>query len=385
MDRSGWIRTTSRPRLAHVREKARELGAHLEKLSQRIAELRNLAQAEGSDPLARAEALQQRIQLQDSELAGALEELRAQNAALEEAHAVLEDERARYDDLFDAAPDAYVTTDPRGIIREANAAAAGLLGVAQRALPGKLLIGFVARRDTRAFRGKLNALNEEHAQAFSLHLRPRGGAPFRASLSVRSMRSARAEALELRWTIRPGSEPSTKGERDLLAEIALILRASPSTSGAASPAVVLLAEDIEQLVMAGEAGAREAISPIVLVERALARARAHVPDTEASIDVGSIANDVVLQVAPERATWAIARLLVLIGACTLRGRRGGSTYVLELRASSRPEPSRSRLAYAAVHTALAAEGGGLRIAVPTEGAEGDLVYEISLPVRSRDA
>ena len=36
----------------------------------------------------------------------------------------MEQERHRYQELFDAAPDAYLTTDPAGIVREANLAAA---------------------------------------------------------------------------------------------------------------------------------------------------------------------------------------------------------------------------------------------------------------------
>jgi len=199
VDRSAWIRTKSAPQLAQGREKARELAAHVERFSRRIDELRSLGQTEvSSDPRARCELLQHRIQLQDAELTLALEELRAQKGALEEAYAVLEDERGRYADLFDAAPDACITTDERGIIREANAAAAAMLAVVQRTLPGKLLIAFVARRDTRAFRSKLSVANQQPTQAFSLHLRARGSAPFPASLSVRAFRRARADSLELR-------------------------------------------------------------------------------------------------------------------------------------------------------------------------------------------
>ena len=54
----------------------------------------------------------------------------------------LEGERAKYVDLFENAPDAYVVTTAHGILSEANIAAGRLFGVTARALVGKALIGF---------------------------------------------------------------------------------------------------------------------------------------------------------------------------------------------------------------------------------------------------
>src|SRR5215217_7306866 len=88
------------------------------------------------------------------ELHVAEEELRVQNEALTTANAALDGERARYRGLFDFAPDGYVVTDDEGVVREANHAAADLLGRVARHMPGKPLRVFVHPDD----RPRLDAL-----------------------------------------------------------------------------------------------------------------------------------------------------------------------------------------------------------------------------------
>ena len=58
------------------------------------------------------------------ELQTASEELRAQNEELIVAREIADTERRRYQELFDQVPDAFLVTDPRGVIREGNKAAA---------------------------------------------------------------------------------------------------------------------------------------------------------------------------------------------------------------------------------------------------------------------
>src|SRR5437660_1295203 len=77
------------------------------------------------------------------ELHTAEEELRQQNEALIAAAHELQTERQRYQELFNFAPDPYLETDPGGVIREANQAAAALLQVHPRFLAGKPLRVFV--------------------------------------------------------------------------------------------------------------------------------------------------------------------------------------------------------------------------------------------------
>jgi PAS domain S-box-containing protein len=61
-------------------------------------------------------------------------ELEMQNEELRRAQAELDAARARYFDLYDLAPVGYLTVGENGLILEANLAAAGLLGLARRAL-----------------------------------------------------------------------------------------------------------------------------------------------------------------------------------------------------------------------------------------------------------
>ena len=73
------------------------------------------------------------------ELRVAQEELRQQNEELLASTAALEAERQRYHELFNFAPDAYLLTDPNGLIREANLAAAGLFRYSPLRLAGRPL------------------------------------------------------------------------------------------------------------------------------------------------------------------------------------------------------------------------------------------------------
>src|SRR5687767_6129084 len=70
------------------------------------------------------------------------EELR-QSESLAEVSRALEEERQRYQDLFDFVPDGYLITDLDGTIREANRSASQLLEVDTMALVGKPLAVFV--------------------------------------------------------------------------------------------------------------------------------------------------------------------------------------------------------------------------------------------------
>jgi PAS domain S-box-containing protein len=122
---------------------------------------------------------------------------------LEKTYELLERAQAKYFNLFDGTPDAYVMTDAKGTICDANSAAAALLEMAPRALAGKLLISFVARGDTRLFREGLRSLTDPAApRRLLVHLRPRGKRPFGAVLSVATIPDARGHVIGHRWTIQ---------------------------------------------------------------------------------------------------------------------------------------------------------------------------------------
>src|SRR5256885_14419498 len=63
-------------------------------------------------------------------------ELEMQNRELRESQAMLEESRARYADLYDFAPVAYVTLDKDGRVVEANLTTTAYFGVDRSALIG---------------------------------------------------------------------------------------------------------------------------------------------------------------------------------------------------------------------------------------------------------
>lgn len=100
---------------------------------------------------------------QDQELQICMEELRVASEELMAMRDRLAVERQRYAELFDFAPEAYLETDARGNIREANRAAAQLLHCAPEHLVGKPLAIFVEEDDRRDFRAKFAALEAKGA------------------------------------------------------------------------------------------------------------------------------------------------------------------------------------------------------------------------------
>ena len=74
-------------------------------------------------------------------------ELELQNEELRRAQVALEESRARYYDLYDLAPVAYVTVSKPGLILEANLTTCTLLGLARSALVGQPFSRFILRED----------------------------------------------------------------------------------------------------------------------------------------------------------------------------------------------------------------------------------------------
>ena len=74
-------------------------------------------------------------------------ELEMQNEELHRAHAALQEERARYFELYDLAPVSYCTLDEQGLILEANLTAAHLLGVTRSAMVNQPVTRFIFHDD----------------------------------------------------------------------------------------------------------------------------------------------------------------------------------------------------------------------------------------------
>ena len=112
-------------------------------------------------------------------------------------------ERQRYQELFELAPDGYLETDLRGIIRRCNRAAATLLDLPIGSLTGKSLAGFVAPEDRSLYRRRLLVLRQlERASEWELALKAAGGARVYAGVTVALVRDREGNPAALRWLLR---------------------------------------------------------------------------------------------------------------------------------------------------------------------------------------
>ena len=147
-------------------------------------------------------------------LANALEELRVveeeicqHNEVLQQARQELDNERHRYQDLFDFAPDGYLVTDIHGKVHDANRAAAELLNVPQKYLSGKVLTNFVPEEQRRVFRSLLLQLRSiDRIQEWEISLLARSKPRFEAAITVVTVKDAKGKVIALRWLIRDITE-----------------------------------------------------------------------------------------------------------------------------------------------------------------------------------
>lgn len=143
------------------------------------------------------------------ELRTAYEELEQQNQVLQKYQSTLEAERQRYQELFNLAPDGYLVTNSLGIIQEANAAIATMLGVQQHYLIGKPLIIFFPKKDHPVIHTTLATLNQEFTpehpvlQTWETELFPRQTPPVQVAITLSySHPSGNITPAYLRWLIR---------------------------------------------------------------------------------------------------------------------------------------------------------------------------------------
>jgi PAS domain S-box-containing protein len=147
------------------------------------------------------------LRLALEELRVADEELRQQNEELNAAHRELDNERCRYQELFELAPDAYLVTSLTGIIREANQSATSLFGIAPQFLTGKALAAYIASEDRPRFRALLSdrvRSGRRHTTLF--RLRTRRGKRLVAELTYSVAEGFDGKPVGIRWLIRDVSE-----------------------------------------------------------------------------------------------------------------------------------------------------------------------------------
>ena len=175
------------------------MGAGLHNVQYRVAILANNVEAFLAQPVLLSTVME--------ELAVVLEEVQQQYEELLTTRQRVEEQRQRYQELFDFAPDGYLVTNVQGIIQEANQAASTLLGVRQTFLVGKPLVVFVAKVDRRAFHTYLSHLQTKAQQRnWDLHLKPRQGKVFPAVMTTSAIWSNQNTLLGWRWLMRDITE-----------------------------------------------------------------------------------------------------------------------------------------------------------------------------------
>jgi PAS domain S-box-containing protein len=163
------------------------------------------------------------LDLAIEELSTTGEELRSQTDELAAIRTALEEERQRYQELFESAPVPYLVTDPMGRIGEANRAAAALFGVEQRFLAGKPLAAYVAGSDRWAFRSMVTRLHrgeDDRVADRVLGFRRRDGQVVAAAVTVEPVPGRDGRPETLRWLLRR-LEPAA-ARRALTVELALV-------------------------------------------------------------------------------------------------------------------------------------------------------------------
>ena len=148
-------------------------------------------------------------------------ELTRQNEALQEAveslqvaqedlmlmRVVLEDERLRYQQLFEFATDGYLVTDLNGILIEANNAGLARLGLVHQHVKGKILANFIAFDERIRFRAFLNRLPQSNERLeWEGRILPRHAAAVDVTLTACRMRDAGGGTDTLRWIARDITE-----------------------------------------------------------------------------------------------------------------------------------------------------------------------------------
>ncbi|MDR3540677.1 MAG: ATP-binding protein [Desulfosporosinus sp.] len=147
-----------------------------------------------------------------SELNSALHELQTttvelleQNEELATSRQTLEEERYRYQELFDFAPDAYLVTDMEGIILDANSAATTLFNASKSLLIREPLAIYVRREEQLDFRTRLSEMKKgtfERIENWELIMLSGKRTTFPVSITVGKVIASRAGTTELRWLLR---------------------------------------------------------------------------------------------------------------------------------------------------------------------------------------
>ncbi|MEH2363605.1 PAS domain-containing sensor histidine kinase [Nostoc sp.] len=190
-----------------------DLALQLENMHKRVAHLqRQSEQQKAQKDIELLTEVFQEIHLALEELQIANEDLEQQNEELFNAQQDLVAQRQRYQELFEQVPDAYLVTDTKGVIQEANSAAITLLNISKSFLLGELLEIYVLEKELIDFRLKLTHLRDRteipdwKIQEWEINLHPRNRTPIIAAVKMVAIRNQYSQLVGLRWLFRDISE-----------------------------------------------------------------------------------------------------------------------------------------------------------------------------------
>ena len=159
-------------------------------------------------------------------------ELEMQNEALRKAQEEIESQRSRYFDLYDFAPIGYITLDRKGMILEANLAAANLLDLERSKLPSRPFIRFVSPESRNTFHLHLERVfSTSETEACDLELIKKSGESYYVSLKSVSSKDNEGHSIQCQSAIIDTTERK-RGEEELQKAHAKLLETSKVAEGA---------------------------------------------------------------------------------------------------------------------------------------------------------
>ncbi len=183
------------------------LTRYIENVQARVQTLHRDAQQFPSHHAQQLIATLDELSLAVEELHVAEEELITQNARLVAAQHIVETERQRYQDLFNFAPDGYLVTDLKGVVQEANHAAAILLNLDQSFLIGQPLVIYVPQTERMIFYTLLNQIVVMHrVEGWEFMLQRRNAEAVIVATTVKTVQDTQGQAVGLRWQMRDISD-----------------------------------------------------------------------------------------------------------------------------------------------------------------------------------
>jgi PAS domain S-box-containing protein len=209
-------------------ESIKALGAQVHEVTRRIAllELPRKAKEEEEEEEDLAEAARA-LDAAASDLSTAHEELEEEMGALRE---LLEEERIRYRDLFEWAPEAYLVSDPGGRVLAVNSAAEELFGYPRGVLLSGSLTRLLPMTERQAFRSMLGRMPMLEVVAdWEVTFMRRDRSTFPASLTVGWIADQGGRVGTLRWLVRDITERKAAERQIVSANIELEQRVRERT------------------------------------------------------------------------------------------------------------------------------------------------------------